>query len=334
MHFGVTELNFRDKDRIAKLMKVLIVDDTQSNLELTSLYVRRAGHQVITAADGKQGIEAFVAQQPDLVLLDVNMPKVDGYECARRIRSQCQEGNLWVPIIFLSAIITDEAIVKGIEAGGDDYLPKPVSQAVLGAKLKAMQRIALMRHELEEASERLRELSLIDGLTQIYNRRHFDESLSTEMAQAERTGAPLSLLICDVDHFKAYNDCYGHVRGDEALKAVARALDSVSSRPHDLAARIGGEEFVLLLPATARQGAAKLAGALVQAIRDLQIPHADSPSADYLTVSIGMATYRPNHGHASPEMVIGSADLALYEAKQTGRNQVRCHQEQSLSRKQ
>ncbi len=315
-------------------MKVLIVDDTETNLELTSLYVNRAGHEVITAQDGEQGIEAFIAHQPDLVLLDVNMPNVDGYDCAKEIRSKCQEGNLWVPIIFLSAIITDEAIVRGIEAGGDDYLPKPVSQAVLQAKLKAMQRIALMRQELQDASERLRKLSSIDGLTQIYNRRHFDESLRKEMAQAERTGAPLSLLICDVDHFKAYNDHYGHVQGDEALKAVAVALDTISSRPHDIAARLGGEEFVLLLPATARQGAAKLAGELVQVIRDLDIPHAKSPSAKYLTVSVGAATYRPNHGHASPETVIGSADLALYEAKQTGRNQVKTHTEHHLSRKQ
>lgn len=312
-------------------MKVLIIDDAESSLSLTSEYVMQAGYDVITASNGIEGLQAFNLCHPDLVLLDVNMPNMDGYECARRIRQACREDNQWIPIIFLSALITDDAVVKGIESGGDDYLLKPISQAVLQAKLLAMERIAKMRKDLHEASERLRKLSSIDGLTQLYNRRHFDEALNMEMAQADRTGAPLSLLLCDVDHFKAFNDYYGHLHGDDALIAVAGALQQAAKRPHDVVARFGGEEFAILLPATARQGAAKVASELVRGIAALGIDHAASPSADCLTVSIGVSTYRPNRGKIGADKVINSADMALYEAKQTGRNQARSHHP-SLSR--
>lgn len=312
-------------------MKVLIIDDAESSLSLTSEYVMQAGYDVITASNGIEGLQAFNLCHPDLVLLDVNMPNMDGYECAKRIRHACREDNQWIPIIFLSALITDDAVVKGIECGGDDYLLKPISQAVLQAKLLAMERIANMRKDLHEASERLRKLSSIDGLTQLYNRRHFDEALGQEMAQADRTGAPLSLLLCDVDHFKTFNDRYGHLQGDDALISVAGALQQAAKRPHDVVARFGGEEFAILLPATARQGAAKVASELVQGIAALKIEHAASPSADCLTVSIGVSTYRPNRGKIDAEKVINSADMALYEAKQTGRNQARSHHP-SLSR--
>lgn len=311
-------------------MKVLIIDDSESTLQLLTKYVQKAGHQVITASNGREGLHAFHRSQPDLILLDVNMPTMDGYECARRIRQSCREDNLWIPIIFLSALINDEAVVKGIESGGDDYLLKPISQAVLEAKLMAMKRIANMRRDLEEASEQLRKLSAIDGLTQLYNRRYFDQAIVEEMSQASRTGAPLSLLLCDVDHFKAYNDHYGHVAGDEALKAVATVMQETAQRSHDIAARFGGEEFAILLPATPRQGAAKIAEQLVTGVGALAIEHAASLSAPHLTLSIGVATYRPNRGLSEAEDVIHCADLALYAAKQTGRNQVKTHDEKSL----
>ena len=128
---------------------------------------------------------------------------MDSYQCAQHIRENCQQGNLWIPIIFLSADITEDAIVKGIDAGGDDYLPKPITQRVLSAKLRAMARIADMRKELEAASADLRRLSSIDGLTQLYNRRHFDETLELEWSRSSRTKEPLSLILCDIDHFKA-----------------------------------------------------------------------------------------------------------------------------------
>ena len=158
-------------------MKVLLVEDSPASAQVTQKYVESAGHSVITARDGNEGIQKFLTHNPDLVLMDVNMPNMDGYQCAQHIRENCQQGNLWIPIIFLSADITEDAIVKGIDAGGDDYLPKPITQRVLSAKLRAMARIADMRKELEAASADLRRLSSIDGLTQLYNRRHFDETL-------------------------------------------------------------------------------------------------------------------------------------------------------------
>lgn len=172
---------------------------------------------MITARDGEQGIQQFLTHNPDLVLLDVNMPNMDGYQCAQRIRENGQQGNLWIPIIFLRAKITEDAIVKGINSGGDDYLPKPVTPRVLSAKLRGMSRIANMRKELEAASARLKLLSSIDGLTQLCNRRHFNEVLELEWSSAERTQEPLSLILCDIDHFKAFNDNYAHVAGDDAL---------------------------------------------------------------------------------------------------------------------
>ena len=198
-------------------MKVLLVEDSLASSQVTQKYVESAGHSVITARDGNEGIQKFLTHNPDLVLMDVNMPNMDGYQCAQHIRENCQQGNLWIPIIFLSADITEDAIVKGIDAGGDDYLPKPITQRVLSAKLRAMARIADMRKELEAASADLRRLSSIDGLTQLYNRRHFDETLELEWSRSSRTKEPLSLILCDIDHFKAFNDNYGHVAGDDAL---------------------------------------------------------------------------------------------------------------------
>ena len=221
-------------------MKVLLVEDSLASSQVTQKYVESAGDSVITARDGNEGIQKFLTHNPDLVLMDVNMPNMDGYQCAQHIRENCQQGNLWIPIIFLSADITEDAIVKGIDAGGDDYLPKPITQRVLSAKLRAMARIADMRKELEAASADLRRLSSIDGLTQLYNRRHFDETLELEWSRSSRTKEPLSLILCDIDHFKAFNDNYGHVAGDDALVRTGKTIMNTLQRPSDLPARYGG----------------------------------------------------------------------------------------------
>jgi diguanylate cyclase (GGDEF)-like protein len=309
-------------------MKVLLVDDSIAYSQVIQSYVESAGHSVITACDGEQGILKFLEHKPDLVLLDVNMPNMDGYQCARHIRKNCQQGNLWIPIIFLSAEVTDDAIVKGIDSGGDDYLLKPITLKVLSAKLRAMARIANMRKELEDASAHLKRLSLVDGLTQLYNRRHFDEALELEWSRSNRSQAPLSLIICDIDHFKAFNDNYGHVAGDDALVKASKTIIETLKRPSDMPARYGGEEFVVILPDTPTVGAMIVAEQLRTAMNTLTIPHAFSNAANIVTMSFGVSTYYPNQTKASYVELVKSADRGLYRAKKNGRNRIEL---QSLS---
>jgi diguanylate cyclase (GGDEF)-like protein len=309
-------------------MKVLLIDDSIAYSQVIQSYVESVGHSVITACDGEQGILKFLEHKPDLVLLDVNMPNMDGYQCARHIRKNCQQGNLWIPIIFLSAEVTDDAIVKGIDSGGDDYLLKPITLKVLSAKLRAMARIANMRKELEDASAHLKRLSLVDGLTQLYNRRHFDEALELEWSRSNRSQAPLSLIICDIDHFKAFNDNYGHVAGDDALVKASKTIIETLKRPSDMPARYGGEEFVVILPDTPTVGAMIVAEQLRTAMNTLNIPHAFSNAANIVTMSIGVSTYYPHQTKASYVELVESADRGLYRAKKNGRNRIEL---QSLS---
>jgi diguanylate cyclase (GGDEF)-like protein len=303
-------------------MKVLLVEDSIASLQVIQTYVESAGHSVVTACDGEEGIQKFLEHKPDLVLLDVNMPNMDGYQCARHIRKNCQRGNLWIPIIFLSGEVTDDAIVKGIDSGGDDYLLKPITRKVLSAKLRAMARIANMRKELEDATAHLKRLSSIDGLTQLYNRRHFDETLKREWSRSNRSQSPLSLILCDIDHFKAFNDNYGHVAGDDALVKTSKAIIETLQRPSDLPARYGGEEFAVILPDTPAVGAMIVAEQLRTAVDTLTIPHAFSNAANIVTMSIGVSTYYPNKTKASYVELLESADRGLYRAKNNGRNRI------------
>ena len=272
-------------------MKVLLVEDSITSLRVIQKYVESAGHSVVTASDGAQGIQKFVEHNPDLVLLDVNMPIMNGYQCVQHIRENCQKGNLWIPIIFLSANVTEDAIVKGIDSGGDDYLLKPITQKVLTAKLRAMSRIADMRKELE-------------------------------WSRSGRNQSPLSLILCDIDNFKAFNDNYGHVAGDEALVNTSKAIMNTLQRPSDLPARYGGEEFAVILPATPAMGAMIVAEQLRKAIDSLAIPHAFSDAANVVTMSVGVSTYYPNNTNTSYVDLLDSADRGLYRAKNNGRNRI------------
>ena len=303
-------------------MKVLLVEDSLASLQVTQKFVESAGHSVVTARDGEQGILKFLAHKPDLVLLDVNMPVMDGYQCAQHIRQNCQQDNFWIPIIFLSADVSEDAIVKGIDAGGDDYLPKPITQRVLNAKLLAMARIADMRKKLEETSADLKRLSSIDGLTQLYNRRHFDQTLEREWSRSNRTKDPLSLILCDIDHFKAFNDNYGHVAGDNALIETSKAIMDTLQRPIDMPARYGGEEFAVILPSTPAVGAMIVAEQLRTAMDRLAMAHDFSKAANIVTMSIGVSTYYPDQSKASHIELLDAADRGLYQAKNKGRNRI------------
>ena len=306
-------------------MKVLLAEDSRSNQMLIRAYVEEAGHQVTIVGDGQQAMESFIEERPDLVLLDVNMPVMSGIEVAQEIHKIIDIENDWIPIIFLSGMNESADIARGIDAGGDDYLIKPIDATVLNAKLRAMQRISEMRRQLHKANWELQMMAVRDGLTGISNRRHFDETLEREIKRAMRTNTFLSLVLCDIDHFKAFNDNYGHQGGDDCLKTVAQALQKTVNRSGDLVARYGGEEFVCILPETDLSGAKLLAEATRSAIESLAIVHDDSSDAAHVTVSCGVATIAPEKDQDLAIIVrsfIERADKSLYQAKQQGRNKV------------
>jgi diguanylate cyclase (GGDEF)-like protein len=305
-------------------MKVLIVDDSPTIRAALRGLVEQMGHSVIDAEDGSKALVIYREDRPDLVLIDVVMPVMDGYDAAREMRQIRPDE--WVPIIFLSSKEADQDLDRAIEAGGDDYLVKPVSFVVLNAKIRALQRIESTRvklletsRELAAANRELENLSRQDGLTGIANRRYFDSYLLTEMKRASRERQPLALILADVDYFKAYNDYYGHQAGDDCLRQVATALKSVGKRPADLAVRYGGEEFAIVLPGTSLEGGVDVAKSLARAIEAMSIAHVRSGVGDKLSLSQGIASLVPAND-TKPESIIELADQALYQAKQQGRN--------------
>ncbi|MDQ6992780.1 MAG: diguanylate cyclase [Mariprofundus sp.] len=307
-------------------MKILVVDDSRTYQAMLCSYVANMGFEHVSAMNGDQALEIFHIERPDLILLDVTMPGIDGYEVARRLRAMHEEWALLVPIIFLSGLIRDEDIVEGIEAGGDDYLAKPISDIVLHAKIKAMMRMADQRRvalensvALEKANEKLAHLNKCDGLTGIYNKRYFLEYLQQQWLHGRRNNSPISLLFIDVDFFKPYNDNYGHLEGDSCLKQVANALKMVTHCSADLLFRYGGEEFAFILPDTDHQGMCEIGEAAVQALRDAKIPHAYSAASDVVTISVGGVCMTPGRKQ-NPEMLITQSDQCVYLAKEQGRN--------------
>ncbi|WP_312758439.1 diguanylate cyclase domain-containing protein [Pulveribacter sp.] len=305
---------------------VLVVEDQASlRAQLCSELQRAGATEVLQAADADAALQLFRLRRPDLVLLDIRLPgSEDGYWVAQRMR-EAEPGG-WTPIIFLSGLDGEVDVWRGIEAGGDDYLVKPVRPIVLAAKLRAMRRLRDMRRrlvqlteELHLANQRLNEMVELDPLTGLVNRRGFDRILHSEILAARRDGTPLTLMLCDLDHFKRYNDTLGHVQGDECLKAVSRVLHEVCVRPRDVAARYGGEEFALILPNTPRSGAMTFARALGRLLAGHAIAHPDSPGGELLTLSGGITTCVPD-GTTSAESMLMRADEALYAAKAQGRN--------------
>jgi diguanylate cyclase (GGDEF)-like protein len=307
-------------------MKTLVIEDSNSSLKILCHYIEKMGITPIPAGTGTLGVDLFMSEHPDLVLLDIVLPDIDGFEVARRIRQMERPGD-WTPIIFLTSLNKDEDLEKGIAAGGDDYLHKPVSDVVLGAKIRAMQRIIQMRQsllvltrKLDTANHELKRLASLDGLTGIANRRHFDEVLEREWRRAMRQGTELSILMCDIDFFKQYNDTYGHLEGDECLRQVANAFVAATDRGGDLIARYGGEEFAVVLPETSLGGALFVAERMKLAIAQLKLANSGSPFG-HVTASFGIASAVPMP-ETTPLSLVDAADRALYQAKDEGKNRV------------
>ncbi len=298
-------------------MNILLVEDS-ATLRLTmASVITEAGHQAVLAESGEAALAEIDRENIDFIFMDVEMPGLDGFETTRRIREKL--GDNWLPIIFLTGKSDDESYLQGIQAGGDDYLIKPVSPVILTAKIAAMKRIVDMRNELQLLNQELELLSQIDGMTQLYNHRTFVQLAQEQWAQANRNSHPVALIMLDIDHFKLYNDHYGHPQGDECLKQVSKALKGTTKRPGDILARYGGEEFIVFLPNTDAKGAEKIANDIHDAVLGLEVEHIKSPTHDRVTVSIGVSVCHSTAGRTLNDM-IKHADVALYNAKNKGRN--------------
>ncbi|WP_315790849.1 diguanylate cyclase domain-containing protein [Fischerella sp. JS2] len=324
---------------------ILIVDDQLDNLRVLSTILMEEGYQVRKALNGQMALIACQTLAPDLILLDINMPDINGYEVCQRLKANSQTCS--IPIIFISVLddVTDK--VKGIKMGGADYITKPfqIEEVVVRVQNQlTIQRLQLQLQEinqkllkqnsllqleiekrtqaeiaLQEVNEKLQELALLDSLTEVANRRYLDDYLQREWQRSAREQIPLALMLCDIDYFKAYNDTYGHIAGDATLKRVAKVIKNAARRPADLVARYGGEEFAVVLPNTNFLGSVQVAENIQLQLQELKIAHTMSVVSEYLTLSIGMTVCVPNHQY-SPSNLIATTDKALYQAKQQGRD--------------
>jgi diguanylate cyclase (GGDEF)-like protein len=299
-------MEHKDKPRI------LIVDDEKMNLKVLADLLKE-DYAPVLARDGQQALQhAFGDSPPDLVLLDVVMPQMGGYEVIKRLKDNDLTKN--IPVIFVTALdsVLDEE--HGLKLGAVDYITKPFSPPIVKIRVHNHLRIVHQYKLLDQ-------LAYLDGLTEISNRRRFEEYLQREWVRSARSGTPFSLAMVDVDFFKPYNDHYGHAMGDRALQKIAKALDAALLRPADLIARYGGEEFVMMLPETDAFAAKGVAERALQKVVDLAIPHNFSSVADHITVSLGLVTTQIDDS-LTPQIFVAAADKNLYLAKENGRNRV------------
>ncbi len=293
--------------------RILIVDDTRENIQILAEALG-VGYKISVATNGEDALRIAGSEQaPDLILLDIMMPGMDGYEVCKRLKNE--ERTEKIPVIFITAKIRVEDETLGLEMGAVDYIAKPFSLPIVKARVKA-------HLELKRNRDLLENIVHLDGLTGIRNRRFFDDALANEWRRGGRRGSPLSLIMIDIDHFKKFNDTYGHIIGDDCLRQVADTLSDTVRRPADFVARYGGEEFSAVLPDTDADAARLIAELMRKRVESLEISHSGS-SAEVVTVSLGVATVVPRRS-SDPEMLVQSADKMLYEAKEGGRNQVCC----------
>lgn len=296
---------------------VLIVDDEPFIRMILRHFLEREGYQIAEAQNGIEAINVFKQLQPDIVLLDALMPDMDGFECCTQL--ELLDHNKHTPILMITGLEDQESVDRAFEVGAMDYITKPVHWPVLRQRVKRLIQQSQLQQKLEALNLELQRLVTIDGLTQVANRRRFEEYFSQEWQRMKRDKRPLSLILCDVDFFKLYNDTYGHRVGDRCLQEIAKAIKDIIKRPGDLVARYGGEEFAVILPNTDAEGASHVADNICHAVRTLAIPHKNSQVSPYVTLSAGFTTEIPQPDSDIEEMIY-TADRALYQAKTAGRD--------------
>ncbi|ENJ1687775.1 GGDEF domain-containing response regulator [Vibrio parahaemolyticus] len=304
-------------------MRILLVDDVQLDRMQLAIRLKQLGHIVKAVGSGIEALNTYESFDPELVLLDISMPEMNGFEVSLHVRETFPD---WIPIIFLSSHEEPEMIAKAIDAGGDDYLIKPVDKLVLNSKLIAMQRIAYMRRELKQATVQLEQVNQLltqqaneDGLTKLFNRRYIDQKLDSMVAWHGRHHMPMAMILLDVDFFKPFNDNYGHIEGDRCLQAIANQLKATFCRSGEYVGRYGGEEFVVLLSSTDAQTAEREAERIQEAMYFLDYQHEFSSVANRVTVSQGVFVFQPT-GKENQADLYATADRALYTSKSLGRN--------------
>lgn len=305
--------------------KILIVDDDMEFLRMIELLFKLNAFDTDVASSGQMAIEKMTSTPYDLVLLDVMMPGMSGFEVCKTIREQL--GLTRVPVIFLTAKGEKEDVIEGISTGANDYITKPFEAEILIAKVRGFLEHKRISDELEQKNELLKSLAITDDLTGAYNHRYFVQKLDEEFARSKRLGLHLSLIMCDLDHFKRVNDTYGHLVGDAVLRELARiVMDNI--RKYDTFARYGGEEFALILPQADGPAAVREADRLRRLVSVTPFEH--MPCCGEITISCGVAVF-PNHDILKAEDMVRLADSALYEAKNGGRNRVVLHGEAAAS---
>lgn len=287
--------------------RVLIAEDEMVNIKV--LVATLDEYEIVIAKTGEQAIsKALSSQPPDLILLDINMPGMDGYEVCRILKKNLE--SMDIPIIFITVQASVEDETKGLEMGAVDYISKPFSPAIVRARVA--------NHlELKQQRDLLHQLNMTDPLTKIANRRRLDEYLTTSFYQAQRTDSELCLLMIDIDNFKALNDLAGHDYGDDCLRQVAQSVAASLQRSTELAARFGGEEFCVILPATEIIEGRKVAEKIRANIDALQLNH---PADDINNVTVSIGCSAMNVETDDPNALFKLADALLYQAKQKGRN--------------
>ena len=318
--------------------KILIVDDRPDNLELLSVICSFQGYEVTKSDRGKSAIELAKRERPHLILLDISMPEMDGYTVCQILKSDSATKD--IPIIFISVLKEIENKTQAFKFGGNDYITKPFQIEDVLLRVETQLKFYQVQTELKEKNQqlareiqdrqtaetkllklnhKLSKLATLDSLTNIANRHYFDEMLNKEWQRGRIESSPLGLILCDIDHFKLYNDCLGHQAGDICLKQVAQAISETVRHSGDLAARYGGEEFAIILPQTTPENALIVAENIRLQIKELNIPHPHSTVSDRVSLSLGVSCVIPNPATTKQQLLV-AADKALYQAKNAGRD--------------
>ncbi len=322
---------------------ILVADDDKIVRLLLRKAMENEGYLVVEVEDGKQCLDAFFEVKPDLVLLDAIMPIMDGFTCCQQLMQIARKNlalaianfdidslvtnnvisKLWerTPILMITGLDDSDSVDKAFNVGASDFVTKPIHWAVLRQRVKRLLQQAQVYKQLEAANKALQQLANMDGLTGVANRRCFDQYFNTQWLNQIEEEHPLSLILCDIDFFKRYNDEYGHPAGDLCLQKVASVLKGAAQKKHDLVARYGGEEFAIIMPNTPVTGAVHVAAAMQSGVRELLIPHSESHVSKYVTLSLGISTVVPSLEY-SPQSLIKEADEGLYQAKASGRNRI------------
>ena len=335
---GKSKISIKNKPPL-----ILLADDDKAIRALLCECMENEGYRVVNTANGKECLDAYIALKPDLVLLDALMPVMDGFTCCYELLQIAKKNlalalanfdsesyastsvisKLWerTPILMITGLEDSESVDRAFNSGATDYVTKPIHWAVLRQRVRRLLQQAQLYKQLEAANQALQQLANMDGLTGLANRRRFDEYLNSQWMSLAGSDKPLSLILCDIDFFKRFNDKYGHPAGDLCLQKVGAVLSDTAQKNQDLVARYGGEEFAVIMPNTHAPGAVHVAALMQSGVRELQVRHSESAVSNFVTLSLGVATTIPN-SESSPKDLILTADKALYQAKEEGRNRI------------